>query len=239
MGSLMCLPERCSAELTDGPALGSSLNGGIRSKVIRLGNSTRAPVSLLYGFIAAARAEGKERMRLWIYGATGLLGVSVLWLMSGTQRERPILSSPPLEPLGPLEGNATSHPNDPDPTRRLAQAYLDARQPGLAVVLLDAARSAVRSDVRVQHIRARALLDQGRNDDALTAERRVIEACRPLDDEEGAPTGCDDVLVASARRRVAILEEMVALGVEDTQAYPEASLAAYQNATRQARVSLQ
>jgi hypothetical protein len=172
---------------------------------------------------AGCKDTGKKRMRLWIYGAAGLLGVSVLWIMSGTQRERPLLGSGVLEPLGPLEADATSRPNDAEPTRRLAQAYLDARQPGLAVVLLDAARSTVRADVRVQHIRARALLDQGRNDEALTVERRVVRACGPMDGGASEARGCDDVLVASATRRVAI----------------EASLAAYQNATREARVSLQ
>ncbi len=182
---------------------------------------------------------GENRMRLWIYGAAGLLGVSVLWIMSGTQRERPLLGSGVLEPVGPLEVDATSRPNDAEPTRRLAQAYLDARQPGLAVVLIEAARSTVRADVRVQHIQARALLDQGRNDEALTVERRVVGACGRMDGRASEARGCDDVLIASATRRVAILEEMVRFGVQDVQAYPEASLAAYQSATRQARVSLQ
>jgi hypothetical protein len=49
--------------------------------------------------------------------------------------------------------------------------------------------------------------------------------------------GCDALLLASAVRRASILKELVALGVEDTRAQPEESFVAYQNATREARVT--
>jgi len=97
----------------------------------------------------------------------------------------------------------------------------------------------VRDDVRVEHVYARALVDEGRNEEALRVEKRVLTACRPMAfGQEGAP-GCDATLLASAMRRTDILGELVASGVEDAQAQPEASLVAYQNATREARVCLQ
>jgi hypothetical protein len=66
-----------------------------------------------------------------------------------------------------------------------------------------------------------------------------VAACRPLADGSAAPDGCDSLLLASAMRRAAILRELVSLGVEDAQERPEMSLVAYQNATREARVTVQ
>jgi hypothetical protein len=166
--------------------------------------------------------------------------------MGGTQREKPVLASTTPDAIGVLELNAATHPGDVDAARTLAQAYLDAHQPGLAVALVEARvqareaqRSAPNEDVRVLHVYARALVDSGRNEEALAVERRVVSACRPLADDASAPRGCDPVLLASAVRRTDILRELVSLGVEDAQAHPEMSLIAYQNATREARVMVQ
>jgi hypothetical protein len=49
---------------------------------------------------------------------------------------------------------------------------------------------------------------------------------------------CDAWLIASARRRADILEELVGLGVEDARAQPEASAVAYHNATREVRLAV-
>jgi hypothetical protein len=138
-----------------------------------------------------------------------------------------------------LEANAAAHPADVEATRALAQAYLDARQPGLAIVLVEGARPDVRADVRVEHVYARALVDEGRNDEALAVENGVVASCRPVADGATAPAGCDAVLLASAMRRTDILRELVSLGVEDAPAHPEETFVAYQNATREARVAVQ
>jgi hypothetical protein len=137
-----------------------------------------------------------------------------------------------------LETDAANRPDDVEATRALAQAYVDARQPGLAVALVGVAPSAVRGDLRVRHVYARALMDQGRSEDALTTEAGVLAACRPLM-EGRAVDGCDSFLLASAMRRTDILRALVSLGVEDAEAHPEAMLIAYQNATREARVMVQ
>jgi hypothetical protein len=84
----------------------------------------------------------------------------------------------------------------------------------------------------VEHVYARALLDQGRANEALTAERAVLSQC-----EDG--TSCDAWLIASATRRSDSLQQLVQLGIEDAQAHPEASRIAYHNATREARLALQ
>jgi hypothetical protein len=174
-----------------------------------------------------------------------ILGIAVasagalLWATSGTQRERPLLTGDAPEVIRAREASAAAHPDDPEAIRALGQAYLDAQQPGLALSLFNAAAPAVMADPRTEHLHARALLDQGRNVEALAIETKVVGACTPF--AEGFPRGpgCDAVLLASALRRSDILKELVTLGVEDTRANPEASLVAYQNATREARVMTQ
>jgi hypothetical protein len=173
------------------------------------------------------------------YGVAMLAAAATLWLMSGTQKEKPLLAATEPEAVRVLETAAVAHPGDPEANRALAQAYLDARQPGLALVLVESSVPTVRDDVRVRHVYARALVDAGRNDEALTVEKGVLAACQPVLDGTQAPAGCDGLLLASAMRRTEILGELVALGVEDAQAHPEISLVAYQNATREARVVVQ
>jgi len=176
------------------------------------------------------------------FGIAVASALALLWATSGTQRERALLSEGPaaVERVRASEVLAAAHPDDPNATRSLAQAYLDAQQSGLALALLEAAPANLRADARTRHLYARALLDQGRNDDALAAEASVVASCMPVADrssESPSGPGCDAVVLASAIRRAAILKELVALGVEDTRAQPEESFVAYQNATREARVT--
>jgi predicted Zn-dependent protease len=168
-------------------------------------------------------------LRAW--NVVVLAAVSGLWLASGTQREKPVLEETPTA-LQPLEAKVAAHPTDALATRELAQEYLDARSPGLALSVVERAPSNVRHAPQVEHVYARALLDQGRANEALLAERSVLAQCAG----DGA---CDAWLVASATRRADILQELVQLGIEDAQAHPEASAIAYHNATREARLALQ
>jgi hypothetical protein len=173
-----------------------------------------------------------------VYGLAVLAAAAALWAMSGTQKEKPVLAAEP-EAVRVLEFAAATHPDSADSTRTLAQAYLDVRQPGLAIALVEGSGPTVHDDVRVQHVYARALVDAGRNEEALSVEKGVVATCRPIAEGGRAPAGCDSVLLASAMRRTDILRELVLLGVEDAQAHPEMSLVAYQNATREARVAMQ
>ncbi len=161
-----------------------------------------------------------------------------LWVLSGTQHERPLLSGAARETLCAAEALAALHPDAPGPVAGLATAYVDAEQSGLAVALVEGAGPEVRADVRVMHAFARALVDQGRNQRALAVEREVVASCRPLADGRAAPDGCGPTLLALAVRRTAILGELVALGVEDSGSAPEESLLAYRNATREVAVAV-
>lgn len=178
-------------------------------------------------------------MELLAYGAAVLVGAGVLWGLSGTEREQLVLGTPAPEALRALEARVAASPNDAAQISDLARKYLEGRQSGLAIVLVEGAPEAVRKDVRVEHVYARALIDQGHNDDALDVESRVIDACRGLADGCVAPVGCDPVLLVSAMRRTDILRELLSLGVRDARAEPEISLVAYQNATREARVAIE
>ena len=164
--------------------------------------------------------------------AAVLMAVAGVWLASGTQRERPLVAQAKTDAVRVLETEVAAHPSDVAALQRLAQAYLDARSPGLAVSMLESAPVDVRGNTKVEHLYARALVAQGRNQDALVAERRVLAKCSRDD------ARCDSYLVASAQHRADILQELVNMGVDDAQANPEASRVAYQNATREARVAI-
>lgn len=169
-----------------------------------------------------------------------LLAMGGLWLASGTQREKPVIEGDSQRAaVRTLEAEVAAHPEDAGRRKALAQSYLDARAPGLALRAIESAPVEVRAAPAVEHVYARALLEQGRATDALAAERRVLTQCDPS--TLGAPgvTSCDALLLASASRRVDILERLVALGVDDAQAHPEVSFVAYHNATREARLALQ
>jgi hypothetical protein len=172
------------------------------------------------------------------------VGVCGLALASGPQREKSLWAAESTQSLRDMETAAASRTGDAEAVRVLAQAYLDAGLSGLAVVLVERASPRVRGDVRVRHVYARALVDDGRSEDALAEERAVLGECT-LDKlsyqaaSAGASGNCDPVLFASAVRRVGILRELVSLGVQDAQAHPEEALLAYQNATREAHVMVQ
>jgi methylthioribose-1-phosphate isomerase len=153
-----------------------------------------------------------------------------LWLASGTQKEKPVLSQAKSEAVRTLEEGVAARPADAAEVKKLAQAYLDSQASGLSVSVIESSPTNVKSDVQVEHVYARALVAQGRNQDALAAEKRVLARC-------AAGASCDGFLLASATRRADILEELVRIGVEDSAAEPEASAIAYHNASREARVA--
>jgi hypothetical protein len=178
--------------------------------------------------------------RTWTVLAS-LAAASTLLAASGVEGEHPLLAGPNAEVVRDREARAAVRPGDLDAERALAQAYLDVEQPGLAVALLGGAPS-VEGDpasLRIRHLYSRALIEDGRGQEALSVEEGVVAACAALLEDERTAPGCDAPLLASAVRRVDILRELAALGVTDVRAHPEASLIAYQNATREVRVTVQ
>lgn len=168
----------------------------------------------------------------WAWNAWVLAAVFGLWLSSGTQRERPLVADDRLEIVRRMEARVIALPDDESARRDLAQAYLDVRAPGLAIHVVESAPKALRHRPRLEHIYARALTEQGRSQDALRAERRVLAEC------EKTSAACETWFLAAATRRADILEELVNFGIKDAQAYPERTAIAYHNATRQARLAV-
>lgn len=165
-----------------------------------------------------------------------LVAIGAIWFCGTTQREKPVVGdSSNTGRVGALETKAAISPNDAAALRELAQAYLDIRQPGMAVGTIERAAPALRAEPTVEHLYARALLEQGRSADALAAEKRVLAKCADPSIEVPA---CSTWLIASATRRTEIIEQLVQLGVEDANAHPEASSLAYHNATRQVSLSV-
>lgn len=176
------------------------------------------------------------------YSAGILTAAVFLWLASGVEREHPVLGlglapTEQTEAVRKLEADVSAHPEDARARRDLAQAYLDARSPGLAIRAVESSPEKIRHAAIIDHVYARALIDEGRSADALAAEQRVLDVCES--DDETTSRDCQTWLLVSATRRADILRELVALGVEDAQAHPEASAVAYANATREARLAIQ
>ena len=163
-----------------------------------------------------------------------LLAIGAIWFAGSTQREKRVVGDSHTDRVALLEEQVAATPNDVARVRELAQAYLDARAPGMALASIEHAPATIRIEPTVEHLYARALLDQGRSADALAAERRVLSRCADPSSEVPA---CSTYLIASATRRSEILEQLVTLGVEDANAHPEASSLAYHNATRQVSFS--
>ena len=173
-----------------------------------------------------------------------LLAVFGLLLASGTQREKSVLARGHEDTVRGLEARYSMR-HDAASLKDLAQGYLDAQAPGLAVAAVEAAPEGVRHDVYVEHTYARALIDSGRASDALVAEQRVVDKCdraarSEAEHGESSADGkaCDAWLFASAMRRTDILRELEKLGVDDAQAHPETAAVAYHAATREARLSV-
>ena len=165
-------------------------------------------------------------MGLRVLSTLLLVGAFVLLLASGTQHEKPILEDGQADTIQGMEATYATRPSEAS-LRNLAQGYLDAASPGLALNVIDVAPKALREDPRVQHTYARALIDSGRASDALAVEETVLHTCDLQ--------GCDSWLLASAMRRADILKELEKVGVDDVMAHPESAAVAYHAATRQAR----
>lgn len=163
--------------------------------------------------------------------AAVLLALSMVWCAGSTQREKRVVGDKHEAKVLALESEAARLPGDPAKIRELAQGYLDARQPGMAVSTIERASPEVRKAPLVTHLYARALLEEGRSADALEAEREVLARC-----EARAAEPCAPWLVGSATRRVDILTRLVALGVEDVPANPAAAGVAYLAAGRSVTV---
>src|ERR1019366_2913107 len=90
-----------------------------------------------------SQKEAEAELELRGFGIAVASLVALFWAASGTQRERALLTGGGTQGAPELvrdrEAAAAARPDDPEVARELAQAYLDAQQPGLALALLETA----------------------------------------------------------------------------------------------------
>jgi hypothetical protein len=124
----------------------------------------------------------------------------------------------------------------------LAEAYLRAERPDLAVATLSAAAPEVQADPAIAHLRARAYEQTGRVADALAAaELAVLRCARAIGTAEGSavtplPTrGCSERTYVALDMHRNALARMYAWGVTDPRTDSRARLA-YALSVRAARI---
>lgn len=134
--------------------------------------------------------------------------------------------------LAALEADAALKPGVAS-TTKLATAYLERDQPGLASAVIEKATPAVRTSPEVGHLYARALLHRGKVPQALAVAREVEASCDPA--ATAGAQRCPAWLVARSARQLAFLEEMSAAGIEDPGQNPDGARAAFDRSSRQVR----
>jgi len=134
--------------------------------------------------------------------------------------------------LAALESEAALNPGVAT-TAKLAAAYLERDQPGLASAAIDKASPSVRATPEIAHLYARALLHRGKVPEALAVARDVQASCDAS--INGGSRTCPAWLVARSARQLAFLEEMQAAGIDDPGQNPDGARAAFDRSSRQIR----
>ncbi len=176
-------------------------------------------------------------MRVGMLVANGLVLGAIGWMASlGGIEQRAAELFPkraPTEGAAPadfqgLEAQAALSPSAGSVVA-LAAAYLERGQPGLATAAIESAPRDLQQRPEVAQLRARALFHRGHVRDALAVARDARDACA-----DGA--ACAPWLVAKTTRQVAFFEQVVAAGIEDPSANPDATLAAYDRSSHAVRL---
>jgi hypothetical protein len=175
-------------------------------------------------------------MRLGLLIANGLVLCVIGWMVTfGSTEERAaellpqrMLAGVQPAKLQQLESQAAMAPTA-GTVAALAGAYLDRNQSGLATAVLEKAPREMRERPEVAHLYARALFHRGRAREALAVARDASQTCA-----EGGT--CAPWLVAKTTRQVAFFEQLVSAGIDDPQANPDATLAAYDRSTHAVRL---
>jgi hypothetical protein len=134
--------------------------------------------------------------------------------------------------LAALEADAALR-HDTASVAKLATAYLERDQPGLASAVIEKAPSAVRAAPEISHLYARALLHRGKVPEALAVARDVQATCDAS--ISAGDRSCPAWLVARSARQLAFLEEMQAAGIDDPGMNPDGARAAFDRSARQIR----
>lgn len=72
-----------------------------------------------------------------------LVAIGAIWFAGSTQREKRVVGDSQSDRVALLEEQVAASPNDAARVRELAQAYLDARAPGMALASIEIGRAHV------------------------------------------------------------------------------------------------
>ncbi len=175
-------------------------------------------------------------MRLGLLISNGLILGAIGWMaaFSGAAPKAARIMAHAARPdatraaLQQLEHQAAVTPGA-DAIVALASAYLDRDQWGLATAVLEKAPPAVRTRPEVAQLYARALFHRGLAREALAVAREASATCADA-------AGCAPWLIAKTAQQVAFLEQVGAAGIDDPQAAPDATEAAYERSTHEVRI---
>jgi hypothetical protein len=163
-----------------------------------------------------------------------LVGMAGIWLAIGAgNAARPALVGNGLggPELASLEAEVSRSPANAEALHALTETYLAHDAPGLAQAALERAPRKLLETPQIADVRARTLWGLGSTEQALTVQRTVLASC--------SNQPCSPALVARARQRERLLDELQRVGVEDPKEDPERVLLAYRRSTREVTLDIE
>ncbi len=163
----------------------------------------------------------------WWSGAVISFGL-ILGMSGTTGREHSIVRVSDADwnqKILELEDRVAADPKNVRARTTLAQTYLDVGLGGHALSLISATPNV---PPELEHVRARALFEEGRASDALVSENRVLDECQ----KALLNPPCPSWLTGSATYRADLLRRLVEAGIEDAHEHERLSAIAVSKATR-------
>jgi hypothetical protein len=151
--------------------------------------------------------------------------VAAVAVLGTSSDARPVLGTPLPRDTQQLEAETALDPSSAK-VAQLATAYLDDRQPGLALSLLE--RHSSDGTPEVVLARGRALYANGRTEEALAVADHLSEMC-----DSGE---CPAWVAMKGLHLQAFLSEMVRAGIDDGARDPAATQAALARSHREVRL---
>lgn len=167
--------------------------------------------------------------RGWL-NAMLLAGFSIMAALGASQRTPSLVIPSPAAQLGELEAHVARAPGDQQAVLQLTQTFLDRNSPGLALAVLERSPALLQRSPAAADLAATARLRTGQNRTALAMTRQALVLCERQ--------GCDGTTMARNARREELLEAVLADGIEDMDANPEATARAYRKAVRRVQLAM-
>jgi hypothetical protein len=163
-----------------------------------------------------------------------LVALAGIWLAIGSgNAARPAFVGRDLggAELESLEAEVSRSPSNATALYALTETYLAHDAPGLAQAALERAPRKLLETPQIADVRARTLWGLGSTELALTVQRTVLASCRTQT--------CSPALVARARHRERLFDELRRVGIDDPREDPDRVLLAYRRSTREVTLDVE